>query len=115
VIGRLGSRDFAPGWHVYAGSARRGLRARLRHHLEPARPAHWHVDALRRQGRLAELWIALGSERIECALAAALAALPDARRCRGFGSSDCRCPGHLVSFAHRPPLATVWPGLQRLG
>src|SRR5581483_674118 len=80
-VGRLGPRRFPRGWHVYAGSARRGLRARLAHHLAPARPAHWHVDALHVASRLAELWVVLGSERVECALAAALAALPGAERC----------------------------------
>ena len=114
AIGRLGTRQFRRGWHVYAGSARAGLHARLRHHLAPARPAHWHVDALHDSARLAEVWVALGGERIECALAVALAALPGAERCAGFGSSDCRCPGHLVSFARRPPLAGLWPGLRRL-
>lgn len=114
TIGRLGTRRFLPGWHVYVGSARRGLRARLRHHLEPGRPAHWHVDALRRASRLAEVWVVPGRERRECSLATALAALPGAVRCAGFGSSDCRCPGHLVSFARRPALATLCPDLTRL-
>lgn len=113
-VGRLGTRRFARGWHVYAGSARGGLRARLRHHLASARPTHWHVDALRHAGQLAELWVVLGTGRVECALAVALAALPGAARCAGFGSSDCRCPGHLVSFARRPSLAALWPGLSRL-
>jgi len=114
TVGRLGARRFARGWHVYAGSARGGLGARLRHHLAPGRPVRWHVDVLRRAGRLAELWVVLGSARAECALAAALAGLPGAARCTGFGSSDCRCPGHLVSFPRRPPLAGLWPGLTRL-
>jgi Uri superfamily endonuclease len=114
VVGSLGARTFRRGWHVYAGSARAGLRARLRHHLAPGRPAHWHVDALRRAGRLAELWVVLGSERLECGLAAALAGQPGAQPCPGFGSTDCRCPGHLVSFPRRPQLGALWPGLTRL-
>jgi Uri superfamily endonuclease len=114
AVGRLGPRRFPRGWHVYAGSARRGLRARLRHHLAPDRPAHWHVDALRARSRLTALWVVLGDARVECALAAALAAQPGAARCQGFGSSDCRCLGHLVSFERRPALAALWPDLTRL-
>ncbi|HZS00841.1 MAG TPA: GIY-YIG nuclease family protein [Chloroflexota bacterium] len=114
AIGCLGLRSFGRGWHVYAGSARGGLRARLRHHLAPGRPVRWHVDALRGAARLVELWVALGGEPIECALAAALAQQPGAKRCPGFGSTDCRCPGHLISFARRPRLAMLWPGLTRL-
>jgi Uri superfamily endonuclease len=114
AVGRLGTRRFRRGWHVYAGSARAGLRARLGHHLSATRPIHWHVDVLHASAHLVEVWVAGGGERAECALAAALAALPGAERCVGFGSSDCRCPGHLLSFARRPPLATLWPGLVRL-
>jgi Uri superfamily endonuclease len=114
AVGRLGTRSFPGGWHVYAGSARAGLRARLRHHLAPGRPAHWHVDVLRGVGHLAELWVVLGSQRIECGLAAALGKQPGAQPCPGFGSSDCRCGGHLVSFARRPALDGLWPGLTRL-
>jgi sugar fermentation stimulation protein A len=114
AVGRLGTRRFRRGWHVYAGSARAGLRARLRHHLAAARPVHWHVDALHAAAALDEVWVVVGTERVECALAAAVAALPGADRCAGFGSSDCRCPGHLVSFARRPSLAALWPGLTRL-
>jgi sugar fermentation stimulation protein A len=111
TIGRLGQRTFPRGWHVYAGSARGGLAGRLRHHLAGDRPAHWHVDALRQAGTVAAVWTVAGRAPLECALARAVAALPGARLSPRFGSSDCRCPGHLVSFARRPALAGVWPGL----
>jgi sugar fermentation stimulation protein A len=114
TVGRLGARTFPAGWHVYAGSARRGLRARLRHHLAADRPVHWHVDVLRHAGRVAALWAVAGDELRECALARAVASLPGATRCAAFGSSDCRCPGHLASFAEEPPLGGLWPGLVRL-
>jgi sugar fermentation stimulation protein A len=114
AVGRLGVRTFARGWHVYAGSARRGLGGRLRHHLAPGRPVHWHVDVLRQVGRVAEVWAVESREPLERALARAVAALPGAALCARFGSSDCRCPGHLVSFARRPALAGVWPGVTRL-
>ncbi len=114
VVGRLGRRVFPRGWHVYAGSARRGLGARLAHHLAPARPVHWHVDVLRQAGRVAEVWVSAGAEPDECALARAVAALPGASLVAGFGSSDCRCPGHLVSFRRRPPLRGLHPRLVRL-
>jgi Uri superfamily endonuclease len=114
AVGRLGRRTFARGWHVYAGSARRGLGARLLHHLAPARPVRWHVDVLRQAGEIAEVWAVVGAEPGECALARAVVGLPGATLARGFGSSDCRCPGHLVSFRRRPPLCGLCPGLIRL-
>jgi sugar fermentation stimulation protein A len=114
AVGRLGERTFARGWHVYAGSARRGIGARLRHHLAPARPVRWHVDVLRQAGDIAEVWAIVGAEPGECTLARAVAALPGGTLTRGFGSSDCRCPGHLVSFRRRPPLCSLSPDLIRL-
>jgi Uri superfamily endonuclease len=114
AVGRLGVRVFPRGWHVYAGSARGGLAARLRHHLEPDRPVHWHVDVLRRAGHVAAVWAVEGRDRHECALARAVAALPGARLSPDFGSSDCRCPGHLISFPRSPALDAVWPGLALL-
>jgi len=115
AVGRLGPRTFPRGWHVYAGSARGGLAGRLRHHLAGDRPVHWHVDVLRQAGTVAEVWVVADRAPLECALARALAALPGARLSPRFGSSDCRCAGHLVSFNRRPALGGVWPGLARLG
>jgi Uri superfamily endonuclease len=160
-IGRLGTLGFPAGWHVYSGSARRGLAGRLRHHLQPDRPIHWHIDTLRRAGSVDQVWVVgfeqpraeclerqrpeaqatepgrvrppvLGrhragtphigqrarmgpaeGSRLECALAESVARLPGARRWRRFGSSDCRCAGHLASFARPPRLDLVWPGLAR--
>lgn len=114
VVGALGRLRLPAGWHVYAGSARGGLAARLRHHLHPLRRPHWHIDYLRPHAALIEVWVRVGSERRECALADAVAALPGARRSPGFGSSDCRCAGHLVSLAGRPRLGALDPALVRV-
>ena len=49
--------------------------------------------------RLAGVHAVVDSERLECTWAATLLRLPRARPvARGFGSSDCRCPTHLVHF-----------------
>lgn len=114
VVGALGRLCFPAGWHVYAGSARRGLAARLRHHLGPPRQPHWHIDYLRPHAARIEVWVRIGPERRECALADAVAALTGARRWRGFGSSDCRCAGHLVSLTRRPRLGALDPALVRV-
>jgi Uri superfamily endonuclease len=56
------------------------------------------VDYLRAASSVEQVWLLPGAHRAqECALAAALAALPGVRRAPScFGSSDCGCPGHLV-------------------
>jgi Uri superfamily endonuclease len=102
-VGRLGRFEFLAGWYLYAGSALGGLDARLRRHARRVKPRHWHVDALREVADLELVAIRVGRERLECAAAARVAALPGARiAAAGFGASDCRCPGHLTYF-ERPP------------
>lgn len=97
AIGRLGRHTFPAGWYVYVGSALGGLGPRLRRHARRVKPRHWHVDALREVAALVAVVVRVGTERQECAAAARLARVPGASRpVRGFGASDCRCPGHLV-------------------
>lgn len=104
-VGRLGQIAFRAGWYVYVGSALGGLGARLRRHARQEKPHHWHIDALRAVGTLAEVAVRPGAERIECAVAATVAALPGATQpVPRFGSSDCRCQTHLFHFAAAPGL-----------
>ncbi len=113
--------DLAPGWYVYAGSARGpgGIRARAGRHLRARGRPHWHIDRL----------VPLAGTRLvvpvpegeECALAGSLGALPGFRvAAPGFGSSDCRrCPGHLFRFggpvSPAGPLASLRVLLPRPG
>ena len=97
-IGALGDQDFAPGTYLYCGSALGpgGVRARVRRHLEGARPLHWHIDYLLRRARVQAVWVRTGTRRLECEWAAALSR-NDAFTCPAprFGASDCRCRSHL--------------------
>ena len=101
-VGRLGEFDLPAGWYLYAGSAQGpgGLPARLARHrrrLGPDKRARWHIDYLREQAAWGGAWGRAAGERQECAWAAALRGLPGAQAVApGFGSSDCRCPSHLV-------------------
>lgn len=98
------------GWYVYAGSARGsgGMRARLRRHLRPDKPVHWHVDELTNAAvQMAALAVPNGSEcEIVDRLLRSNLFTPAVR---GFGSSDCkRCMAHLL----KPVLADERTGLQ---
>lgn len=96
-VGALGELDFPAGSYVYTGRARRGLAARLERHGRRDKPCRWHVDYLRRVAELRQVWRFNVDPAEECGVAAAWAAHPAARgRIRDFGSSDCRCGGHLV-------------------
>ncbi len=104
-VGRLGVSSFAPGWYAYVGSAMAGVGRRVRHHLRPPRHPHWHIDYLLQHGELAAVIWSPTSEALECALAASLG-----RRFqvfRRFGSSDCRCPGHLFYHLQLYAIATA--------
>ncbi|HXH11805.1 MAG TPA: GIY-YIG nuclease family protein [Alphaproteobacteria bacterium] len=113
-VGHLGCSSFPRGWYAYVGSAMAGLDRRLRHHLQPHRRPHWHIDYLLPQGRLAAVIVGYTANRLECALASALAA--DFRAFHRFGSSDCRCPGHLFHARSRGHLShTTLKALEDLG
>jgi Uri superfamily endonuclease len=98
-IGRLRRIDFAPGLYGYAGSALGpgGLAARLKRHASGAGRRHWHIDYLLPHARLVGVLAREDTQRLECTWAAW--ASRQAQACfRGFGSSDCACPGHLFFF-----------------
>jgi Uri superfamily endonuclease len=116
-VGRLGLLDLPPGWYVYIGSALGGLGPRLRRHLSREKRPHWHIDTLRAAATLTAVAARIGPERVECAVAALVAARPGATLpVRRFGSTDCRCRAHLVHFPtppdlHLDPSWRVWsPG-----
>lgn len=104
-IGKLGRFDLTPGYYGYVGSAfgPGGVGSRLVHHLRPVRRPHWHVDHLRKVAHVEETWYAVHDQRREHQWAAMLLGMPNASMAiPGFGSSDCRCPSHLLYFPARP-------------
>ena len=100
--GGLAARNFPKGYYVYVGSAMSDLSARLARHQRKTKKLRWHIDYLTTK---ADRIIALpirSSQRLECGIAEALSALLDPGP-GGFGSSDCRCAGHLFFSAPNPP------------
>jgi Uri superfamily endonuclease len=92
-IGRSGTRHFARGFYTYVGSALNGLEARVNRHFNRNKKHHWHIDYLLDKARIYDVILIPVQAKLECALAGALKEnLPCI--CR-FGSSDCRCAGHL--------------------
>ena len=104
-VGKLGSLHSPVGWYTYVGSALGpgGLAARLARHRQREKGLHWHIDYLLAASDLTEIWWAVSPKRWECAWAEWLSQMPGATvPLPGFGASDCRCPAHLLRFAHRP-------------
>lgn len=92
-------RRLAPGWHVYAGSARGpgGLAARIQRHFRPGKPVRWHIDRLTAAPvRVAALALPGAAE---CEIVARLLATGHFTvPAPGFGSTDCRCcESHLLA------------------
>lgn len=101
TIGCLGRRTFAAGSYLYCGSALGGLTARLARHLRREKRPHWHIDFLLERARIVEVWVLPGRTRLECLARRSLTELGGVP-VPGFGSSDCRCPGHLLFFPAPP-------------
>lgn len=93
TVGALGKLHFSPGALAYVGSAMAGLEQRIARHLRPDKRLHWHIDYLLEHARVVKVIPIPSRERLECRIAAALAARLEA--VPGFGCSDCKCISHL--------------------
>lgn len=104
-VGRLGSIRSENGFYAYVGSAfgPGGLAARIRHHLGISTRPHWHIDYLRAECDLVEVWFATAPDRHEHAWARTMSRMPGVKMpLAGFGSSDCECATHLFWFSTKP-------------
>jgi Uri superfamily endonuclease len=104
-VGQLGEFSFPAGYYVYTGSAMNGLEARLARHRKRRKRLRWHIDFLLRRAELVTVIAIATTDRMECERNRAVLAQPEAQVVvRGFGSSDCRCPAHLIYFGPQPPV-----------
>ena len=114
-INRFGTISLKAGVYAYVGSARGpgGLRARVRRHMRPVKPIHWHIDTLTALMPVTKVWFEASSERLECIWARALAGLHGiSTPVPGFGSSDCACRSHLFAVP-AGSIHTAWEALGR--
>lgn len=93
-VGSLGEFLFRAGIYLYVGSAQKGLDARIERHGRKDKPLRWHIDYLSVQADMLGAVLIPGKRDGECELAAELSNLFESV-VPHFGSSDCRCPGHL--------------------
>jgi sugar fermentation stimulation protein A len=114
IVGARGAFRLPSGYYLYVGGALNGLSGRLQRHLRPdAKKLYWHIDYLRAEAVLVDVWWTLADERLECDWAVALGELPGVGEAiPRFGSGDCRCSTHLFHTSRRPPFeifARQWP------
>jgi Uri superfamily endonuclease len=115
-IGRLGTFDFPAGWYTYIGSAfgAGGLVARIKHHLQPTENPHWHIDYLRRETILNEIWLSPDSTRREQDWVDLMLEIPGATiLVEGFGASDSSQESHLFYFDVKPSLEDFAVGVRK--
>ena len=93
AVGALGRLDFPAGTYWYVGSAKRGLPDRLARHARAVKRLRWHIDYLTTLVPVTVAWVWRWEAGLECRIAAHVAEA--AVVVPGFGSSDCRCKGHL--------------------
>ncbi len=103
-VGKLGTFTFPAGYYVYTGSAMGGLGVRLGRHRRRRKKLRWHIDYLLQQADLVDVLTVATWRRMECRLNRRVLNIEGARVVApGFGSSDCRCPSHLIYVGAEPP------------
>lgn len=104
-IGSLGTIRFNPGYYLYVGSAMNNLELRIQRHLITAETKfcrfRWHIDYLLRAPgvTITAVYKFASENKIECSIAYALSQKYEI--VSRFGSSDCRCGGHLFKVLAR--------------
>lgn len=107
MVGNLGRIAFKKGTCLYIGRAKTNLATRIARHYRRKKRLFWHIDYfLSRKGtEIKEAWA--GSGLKECKLAQKISLLPSSRLIRSFGSSGCRCPGHLFYTTREREVKTL--------
>ena len=99
TVGSKGLCNFAAGYYVYTGSAKRNLQARISRHIRRRKKVRWHIDYLTLHSVCLGHRAYLSPQFSECQLHAATLKLTGAAMpVKGFGASDCSCFSHLVYF-----------------
>ncbi|MBF0276318.1 MAG: GIY-YIG nuclease family protein [SAR324 cluster bacterium] len=104
-IGKLGQLDLVPGYYLYVGSAfgPGGVESRVSHHRKASANLHWHIDYLRSELPLKEIWYSCDPVRREHQWAGEIKKMEGAvLPLKKFGASDCHCETHLFFFRKRP-------------
>lgn len=107
-VGRLPATCFEPGYYVYVGRAKRGLKGRIQRHLKKNKKIFWHIDYLTHYAQILNVLIKPGAYD-ECRTVRKLRKLikDSAIPLPGFGASDCRCLGHLLHLPNATNLRNL--------
>jgi Uri superfamily endonuclease len=104
-IGKLGRFLFCPGFYLYIGSAfgSGGLRARIKRHFRKSKKTHWHIDYLRSEIDIFEVWFSIQEKKQECYWVSLFESIHEITcSVPKLGSSDCSCRSHLFYCSQKP-------------
>ena len=96
IVGKKGKETFPKGYYLYTGSAKNGLKSRIKRHLKKEKKLFWHIDYLLRCGKIVDIFL-FSNRKSECEVNQRILSRKDPKIIMPkFGSSDCRCESHLV-------------------
>lgn len=94
-----------PSIYVYVGSALGpgGLRARVLRHFLKGKSVRWHIDQSTEEVSPLLVAYAVSQLKLECRVVREILREGFYVPARGFGSSDCNCPAHLLACPYVLP------------
>ena len=98
-IGKIGTIYFKSGIYAYVGSGMKNLFGRVRRHINKKKKYHWHIDYFLDIANIIGIITIESEEKIECQIASFFSHRFNV--IEKFGSSDCRCKGHLFFLGKR--------------
>ncbi|MCD6371472.1 MAG: GIY-YIG nuclease family protein [Candidatus Aenigmarchaeota archaeon] len=113
-IGKLGILRFKKGSYCYVGSGlgkALSLENRLKRHLRKKKKLKWHIDYLLSSPYvIVKGFVIFPSEKKnECLISKEIEKYAD-ETIRNFGSSDCKCKGHLHYFKNEEKVLKLFGG-----
>jgi Uri superfamily endonuclease len=110
-IGKLGNLKFKKGFYCYVGSAigrSVNLENRLKRHLSKNKKKRWHIDYLLSSPSISiqSIVVIPSKKKLECNISRIIEekAIETVKK---FGSSDCKCKGHLHYFKNERSLVNA--------
>jgi len=109
-VGSLGKLEFKKGFYCYVGSAigRTTIENRCKRHLIKNKKMKWHIDYLRKEVEIVNIFAIPSRRKIECKIARKILKKADSFIPK-FGSSDCNCKSHLFYFKNKKSLSKLSP------
>jgi len=107
-VGSLGKLEFKKGFYCYVGSAigNTTIENRCKRHLMKNKKMKWHIDYLRKEVEIVNIFVFPSRKKIECKIARKILKKADSFIPK-FGSSDCNCKSHLFYFKDKKSLSKI--------